>query len=218
MNILSLGEKIKKLRKEKNMTLKELAGDRITAAQISHIERDKSHTSYELLEYLSERLDVSIDYLLETKEMQIEYRKLSEKDLNTFIEMRINQLREEGAKEDIDLKPALLDYYTRHMKDGTFVSWIAVDNGKIIGTSGMSFVEKPPYFGCPSGRIGLLSSMFTNPNYRRRGIAKELLNRVVDEARDYGCGTIQITASDMGVKLYTAYGFVHNGNFMQYKL
>ena len=70
MNILSLGEKIKKLRKEKNMTLKELAGDRITAAQKSHIERDKSHTSYELLEYLSERLDVSIDYLLETKEMQ----------------------------------------------------------------------------------------------------------------------------------------------------
>ena len=70
MNILSLGEKIKKLRKEKNMTLKELAGDRITAAQISHIERDKSHTSYELLEYLSERLNVSIDYLLETKEMQ----------------------------------------------------------------------------------------------------------------------------------------------------
>ena len=38
MNILSLGEKIKKLRKEKNMTLKELAGDRITAAQISHRE------------------------------------------------------------------------------------------------------------------------------------------------------------------------------------
>ncbi len=70
MNILSLGEKIKKLRKEKNMTLKELAGDRITAAQISHIERDKSHTSYELLEYLAEKLEVSIDYLLETKEMQ----------------------------------------------------------------------------------------------------------------------------------------------------
>lgn len=70
MDILSLGEKIKKLRKEQNMTLKELAGDRITAAQISHIERDKSHTSYELLEYLGEKLGVSVDYLLETKEMQ----------------------------------------------------------------------------------------------------------------------------------------------------
>ena len=70
MEILSLGEKIKKLRKEKNLTLKELAGERITAAQISHIERDKSHTSYELLEYLASRLEVSVDYLLETKEMQ----------------------------------------------------------------------------------------------------------------------------------------------------
>ena len=74
------------------------------------------------------------------------------------------------------------------------------------------------YFGCPSGKIGLLSSMFTDPEYRRRGIAKELLSRVIDDAREYGCGTIQITASDMGVKLYTDFGFVHNGNFMQYKL
>ena len=150
--------------------------------------------------------------------MEIEYRKLSEKELDAFIEMRINQLREEGAKEDIDLKPALLDYYKRHMKDGTFVSWLALDGNNIIGTSGMSFVEKPPYFGCPSGKIGLLSSVFTNPNYRRNGIAKELLSRIVNEAKQYGCGTIQITASDMGVKLYTDFGFEHNSNFMQYKL
>lgn len=150
--------------------------------------------------------------------MGIVYKKLTTAELETFIQMRINQLREEGAKEDIDLTPALRDYYSRHMADGTFVSWLALDDDKIIGTSGMSFVEKPPYFGCPSGRIGLLSSMFTDPNYRRQGIAKELLDRVVNEARAYGCGTVQITASDMGVKLYTAYGFVHNDNFMQYKL
>lgn len=60
--------------------------------------------------------------------------------------------------------------YRRHLHDGTFVSWLALDGEKIVGTSGMSFVEKPPYFGCPS------------------------------------------------VKLYTACGFVHNGNFMQYNL
>lgn len=150
--------------------------------------------------------------------MKIDYRRLTENELDTFINMRINQLREEGAKEEIDLVPALKDYYTRHMADGTFVSWLAFDGDDIIGTSGMSFVEKPPYFGCPSGRIGLLSSMFTNPNYRRKGIAKELLARVVNNARDYGCGTIQITASDMGVKLYTDFGFVHNGNLMHYKL
>ena len=150
--------------------------------------------------------------------MKIEYRRLLPEDVSIFVRMRIRQLREEGAAEDIDLVPALTDYYARHMADGTFVSWLALDKDKIIGTSGMSFVEKPPYFGCPSGRIGLLSSMFTDPGYRRMGIAKELLNRVVEEARAYGCGAVQITASDMGVKLYTAYGFVHNNNFMQYML
>lgn len=146
------------------------------------------------------------------------YQKLTEDKIDTFIQMRINQLREEGATEDVDLAPALRDYYVRHMADGSFVSWIAMDGEKIVGTSGMSFVEKPPYFGCPSGRIGLLSSMFTDPDYRRKGIAKELLSRVVEEARAYGCGLVQITASDMGVLLYTSFGFVNNKNFMQYRI
>lgn len=148
----------------------------------------------------------------------VTYRRLTEEDLAVFIEMRITQLREEGAKDDVDLRPALNDYYRRHLNDGTFVSWLALDGEKIVGTSGMSFVEKPPYFGCPSGKIGLISSMYTDPSYRRRGIAKDLLTKVMDDARKYGCGAIQITASDMGVKLYTACGFVHNGNFMQYNL
>lgn len=150
--------------------------------------------------------------------MSVSYRKLTENELDAFIEMRINQLREEGAKEDIDLRPSLKDYYTRHMADDTFVSWLALDNEKIIGTSGMSIVEKPPYFGCSSGKIGLLSSMFTDKNYRRQGIASELLSRVVNEAKERGCGTVQITASDMGVLLYTNFGFTKNNNFMQYKL
>ena len=150
--------------------------------------------------------------------MNITYRKLTENDLETFINMRINQLREEGATDEMDLSPALMDYYQRHLANGTFVSWLALDGDKIIGTSGMSFVEKPPYFGCPTGRIGLLSSMYTNPDYRRQGIARELLRRVVEEARAYGCGTVQITASDMGVLLYSDFGFVKNKNFMQYKL
>ncbi|MGN0701353.1 MAG: GNAT family N-acetyltransferase [Oscillospiraceae bacterium] len=148
----------------------------------------------------------------------ISYRRLTASDLDVFISMRIAQLREEGAAEDADLSPALRDYYQRHMADGTFVSWLAVDGGKIVGTSGLSVVEKPPYFGCPSGKIGLLSSMFTDKAYRRRGIAKELLGRVVDEARKQGCGTVQITASDMGVLLYSNFGFTKNENFMQYKL
>ena len=156
--------------------------------------------------------------------MPIVYKKLTDAELDTFIHMRITQLTEEytvagkSVPEGVDLESALKDFYHRHMADGTFASWIAMDGDRIIGTSGISFVEKPPYFSCPSGKLGLLSSMFTNPEYRRRGIAKELLDRVVGEARNYGCGSVHITASDMGVKLYSAYGFRHNGNFMMYDL
>ena len=58
--------------------------------------------------------------------MNIEYKRLTEKEIDIFIDMRYNQLREEGAKEEIDIVPALKDYYTRHMADGTFVSWLAL--------------------------------------------------------------------------------------------
>ncbi|SHJ11729.1 N-acetylglutamate synthase, GNAT family [Clostridium cavendishii DSM 21758] len=148
--------------------------------------------------------------------MKIQYRKLTQDDLPKFIKMRMAQLQEEGAEPTIDLEPNLKEYYIRHLADGTFVSWLAVDGDKIIGTSGMSFVQKPPYYSNPTGKIGLLSSMYILMDYRRKGIAKELLNKVVNEAKEYGCGTVQITASDMGVFLYTDFGFKKNNNFMQY--
>ncbi len=154
--------------------------------------------------------------------MNIVYKRLTENELGTIIKMRIDQLTEEYVSagktvpEDVDLEVALSDFYKRNMAAGTYVSWLARDGDKIVGTSGMSFAEKPPYFTCPTGKLGILSSMYTDPNYRRLGIATQLLDRVIKEARDYGCGTIYITASDMGVKLYESYGFVHNGNFMQY--
>ena len=148
----------------------------------------------------------------------IEYRMMTAGDIDEYVALRIRQLREEGATEDIDLAPALRDYYVRHLSDGTFAAWLAVEGGRIVGTSGMSFAEKPPWFSGPTGRLGLLSSMYTLPEYRRRGIGRALLSRVVDEARQRGCGSVWITASDMGVLLYTDFGFVKNGNFMQYRL
>ena len=36
-----------------------------------------------------------------------EYKELTEKELDIFIQMRINQLSEEGATEDIDLEQSL---------------------------------------------------------------------------------------------------------------
>ena len=148
---------------------------------------------------------------------EITYRRLINSDLDTFIKLRINQLKEEGAEETFDLSPMLHSYYNKHMEYKTFISWVAIENGEIIGTSGISFVIKPPYYSNPTGKSGLLSSMYVKKEYRRMGIARKLLNKVVNEAKVYGCGVVQITASDMGVFLYTDFGFKKNNNFMEYK-
>ncbi|MDY6012615.1 helix-turn-helix transcriptional regulator [Clostridium sp.] len=70
MEILSLGEKIKRKRKELNMTLKDLAKDRITPGQISLIESGRSNPSMDLLEYLALNLNTTIEYLMESEESQ----------------------------------------------------------------------------------------------------------------------------------------------------
>ena len=93
MEILSLGEKIKKRRKELDLTLKNLAGDRITAGQISLIESGKSNPSMDLLEYLASALKVSVEHLMETEETQaskicIYYQNIAEVNiLNNNLEI-----------------------------------------------------------------------------------------------------------------------------------
>jgi tetratricopeptide (TPR) repeat protein len=72
MEILSLGEKIKRKRKEFNMTLKDLAGERITPGQISLVESGKSNPSMDLLDYLANALNTSSEYLMESEESQAE--------------------------------------------------------------------------------------------------------------------------------------------------
>ena len=148
----------------------------------------------------------------------IVYRQMTADDIDAFARLRIRQLVEEGGTADCDLLPALLDYYGRHLPDGTFVAYLAMDGATMVGTGAVSVVEKPAWFGCPTGRIGLISSIYTDSAYRRQGIAKRLLSLVAEAAREKGCGTIWVTASDMGVPFYSAFGFVHNSNFLQYKL
>ncbi len=148
----------------------------------------------------------------------LEIRRAEPDDVPNLVEMRIAQLLEEGAQESVNLRPALRDHYLRHLADSTFFSWVAFADGRMVATSGLSIVEKPPYFGCPTGKIGLVSSMYTKPAWRRQGIARDLLFRIVDEARAQGCGAVQITASDAGVPLYQSVGFVRNANFLQLAL
>lgn len=146
------------------------------------------------------------------------FRKAEISDIDELVELRIEQLKEEGAKESENISTALKDFFKRNILNGNFISWIGIKDNKIIATSGVCFSEKPPYYGNVSGCIGNITCMYTVKEYRRKGIAKKLLGLVVEESKKYGCGSVQITASNMGVLLYTDFGFEKNKNFMQYSI
>ncbi|MGI2328878.1 helix-turn-helix domain-containing protein [Planococcus sp. YIM B11945] len=61
----TLGERIKKLRKEKGLTLQALAGEALTKGMLSLIENNKANPSMESLAYIAERLGVDRNELLE---------------------------------------------------------------------------------------------------------------------------------------------------------
>jgi tetratricopeptide (TPR) repeat protein len=101
MQILTLGEKIKSKRKEMNMTLKELAGDRVTPGQISLVESGKSKPSIDLLEYIAEKLNTDIDYFLESEEKQAAkicefYSSIAEAAINSGNFLRAYEVIEKG--------------------------------------------------------------------------------------------------------------------------
>ncbi|WKA55310.1 helix-turn-helix transcriptional regulator [Planococcus shixiaomingii] len=61
----TLGERIKKLRKEKGLTLQALAGESLTKGMLSLIENNKANPSMESLSYIAEQLGVDKNELLE---------------------------------------------------------------------------------------------------------------------------------------------------------
>lgn len=109
-------------------------------------------------------------------------------------------------------------YFIRHMTDDTFIAWVAEDEGRIVGTSGMCVYHVPPTYSNPTGNVAYLVNMYTVPEYRNQGIANGLLERLIDEARERGCTRITLNASKAGQPIYEDYGFTEVLGEMEYFL
>lgn len=71
LEILSTGEKIKRARIFKGITLKQLCENKISIAKMSCIENNKIKADKELLKYISEKIEIDLDYLIEDVYEQI---------------------------------------------------------------------------------------------------------------------------------------------------
>src|SRR3569833_2001804 len=74
MRYLTLGQKLRLKRKDLNRTLKEVAGDYISPATLSLVERDLQVPSEDLLRYLAERMETPFSYFRETPEETLQRR------------------------------------------------------------------------------------------------------------------------------------------------
>ncbi len=147
----------------------------------------------------------------------IEYQKASIDDTARLIDARMAFLRELKhitPDEEKTMRPAYADFLREVLADGSFVQWLALDNGRIIGTGSVSFYRLPPNLGAPNGKTAYIANMYTDPAYRKQGIARKLFSLTVEEAKNRGCQKISLNATDMGRPLYTKLGFTDTVNEM----
>ena len=142
-------------------------------------------------------------------------------DIPALIDMRTAYILEDFGKlspeDEAVMRKTLPDYFSEHLNRDC-IAFLAKDGETVVSVALLMILQKPCHPKMIHGKMGEVLSVYTLPAYRRQGIAKKLLSLVVAEAKAYGCGTVQITASDMGVLLYTDFGFQKNKNFMQLKL
>jgi len=148
----------------------------------------------------------------------MEFRKANINDVDELVTLRKRQLLDEGAIEEQNIDSELKDYFSRNIANGSFISWLAIENNEIIATSGLCFFEQPPFFQNPSGKVAYITNMYTKNEFRRKGIASKLLEKTINEARLLSCKLFRLHASSEGRNLYLKYGFVDSEGYMHLRI
>jgi ribosomal protein S18 acetylase RimI-like enzyme len=148
----------------------------------------------------------------------ITFRKATLNDLQQLTELRINFLKEVHPEPDDSrdklLSDQLQSYFKEHLQTGDFVNWLAEDDDKIIATGGISFYSIPPNFFNLSGNRAYILNIYTLPEYRRKGIAKQVFEKLMNEAKARGVTQVSLHASEDGRPLYQQFGFMREDKEM----
>lgn len=155
-------------------------------------------------------MDISFSNINIIEEKMITYRKATIDDLMELSQVRtefMTELENENEEMQKKLTERNIEYFSKALVDGSFVAWIAVDDGKIVGTSGLVFYDVPPTFKCLDGKTAYIMNMYTKKDYRNQGIAKTLFSKIVNEAIERGYHKITLNATKQGRYVYEKFGF-----------
>lgn len=150
----------------------------------------------------------------------IMYQRAKEKHIKELAMLRgmfLSELNKDPNSKN-DFVHSNLTYLKETIPSGEFIAWIAIDEDKIVATSGIVFYRMAPCKSSSNGKVAYIQNMYTLKEYRRKGIARELFARTIEEAKAKGCTKIMLNASDDGKPLYEQFGFKDVRDEMEYCL
>lgn len=151
--------------------------------------------------------------------MNLIYKKATIEDINLLTKSRIEVLKAANRLvDDVDMaevEAQSQDYYERALLDGSHTAYLVFDGIRFIGAGGISYYRVMPTYHNSSGNKAYIMNMYTNPDYRRMGIATKTLELLVADAKEKGIKAISLEATDMGRPLYEKFGFVKMDDEME---
>lgn len=151
--------------------------------------------------------------------MDLQYKKASLNDIDLLVSTRIEVLRAANhLPSDTDMSEverASYEYYWEALDANMHTAYLVLDGDTFVGAGGVSFFRVMPTWNNPSGYKAYIMNMYTQPEYRRRGIATKMLDILVKEICERGITAISLEATDMGRPLYEKYGFINMESEME---
>lgn len=91
---------------------------------------------------------------------------------------------------------------------GKYLGWFVMDeDGKVVAGAGLWLMDWPPHIVGQSAWRGNILNVYTRADYRRRGLARRLMNTILDWCRANDVETVILHASAEGRALYESLGF-----------
>ena len=142
--------------------------------------------------------------------MSICIEKASEYEIEELVKMRIAYLQEDfGSLSEHDLQcmeEALPEYFKNHLNRDLLV-YIAREAEEIVACAFLLVIEKPMSPAFLTGKTGTVLNVYTKPECRKRGYARQLMNALLSEAKERDLSVVELKATEDGYHLYRSVGF-----------
>lgn len=142
--------------------------------------------------------------------MIITYKKTHSEDLDVVLNMRREMLAVINGKDESEFEGEFTRLSAEYFTNGNQTTVLAFDGKKAVGCATMCYITLMPTFDHPTGKRAHIMNVYTNADYRRQGIARQMLTMLMDEARERGVTYVSLDATENGKPLYKSLGFDEN--------